>query len=250
MFTARACGKQILGNNATVAGRLNVWFNSGAAHYYQISRHTINKIPVTNQTVQSVFQKFDAIAEYGQGSEISYRPDKYSLPQWYADGTLKLKGFYLSNNYKAVPYNKDDDACYLLFSSKPCAGVKGFMAYNNEAVSEYKQDSIGSGNYFLSIILPDTSFHQPSFDSIFKMYTRFVYPDINGKGFMTLVWGVTVNLNKEALLKSCPHSAGIKDLVLLKAEAINKTQLLNYKDQPVKFYSGLKEIEAGADYYR
>ncbi len=250
METARACGKQILGNHAKVSGRLNAWYNTGAAHWLSIGKYTIYPMPLTNQTVKSVFEKFDAIAEYRQGAEVSYRPDKYSLPQWYADSTLHLKGFYLSNNYMSVPYNEFNDACWLLFSATKTDSVKGYMTYNNEAILKLAATAQTPERFFVSIIMPDTNLVNSRFDSLFIMYTKFVYPDVTTTGYKALVWGITRHADSNSIVSFLNFPpVVIRDFVPVKAEKINKATLLNYSDSTVKFYSGLSELQQNSPFY-
>lgn len=249
METARACGKRILGSNAKVGGRLNLWYSTGAAHWYQITREMRKNEASEPGYFKNIFSAFDAIAESRQGGDVCYAYKNYSLPQAYTDSTLYLKGFYLSNNYKTVPYNNDNDAPWLLFSIIKPDTVLGYKVYNNENITQYVSDTVLGSNYFLSVVMPETALPMPAFDSLFEMYTKFVFLNVSGDGYKALVWGVTKKTDYSIVLSRIPTNAILRDIIPLKGKEVSKETLLNYKDTPIRFYTGISEIENGESYY-
>jgi hypothetical protein len=92
---ARAAALKILGPHATVGGRLCMWYASGADHWYDVSSDLL-WYPQLRFEPKEYFRNFDAIAEDQHMSDATANSMRGTLGSWYADGTLKLRGFFFA----------------------------------------------------------------------------------------------------------------------------------------------------------
>src|SRR5262249_35572762 len=100
---ARAAGRSMLGPNAFVASRNAImWFASGAAHYHNVDSELLwpGRPPAM---LSEYFSVFDAIVDHQAASGDTLNTEHKSLVSWYVDGTLKLRGMYLSSDL-TLPY--------------------------------------------------------------------------------------------------------------------------------------------------
>lgn len=85
VMVARAAARQILGPHAREAGRMGAWYSSGAEHWYDIQNDMLPHNLLFEPA--AYFSNLDAVVDYVEESEGQ-------LTGWYADGTLKLRGFF------------------------------------------------------------------------------------------------------------------------------------------------------------
>jgi hypothetical protein len=96
---ARAAGQSILGSEAVVAGRsICLWFTSGARYYRNVTNELLYPPDVSSVNPAVFFSPFDAVAEEGSASWVTYNRQHVSLPSWYISGALQLRGFYASRD--------------------------------------------------------------------------------------------------------------------------------------------------------
>lgn len=111
---ARAATRQILGPHARVAGRSGAWYTSGAEYWYDIERDMLVDSPSDPVTL---FSNFDAVADYAHQSQTSKNATVSLL---YADGTLKLRGFYFGETNEQLQL--------VLLSMQRVSQVVGYVA--------------------------------------------------------------------------------------------------------------------------
>ena len=121
---ARAAGRRILGPGARVGGRWMDWYSTGAEHWYDVEHDLLSRFLLFD--LPTYLRNLDALASPGE-------PD--CIAAWYADGTLKLRGFYFGQTNEKLRY--------LLLSSQPVASVAGY-AMGNGQLFRFQENSEGS----------------------------------------------------------------------------------------------------------
>lgn len=114
---ARAAVRRILGPHARVAGRMALWYSSGAEDYYNVQMD-LNWVPDIRVDPLSLFENFDAVADYGNSSAETHAPQRATISSAYADGALRLRGFYFSA--------ADPDQQFVLLATQPVSAVQGY----------------------------------------------------------------------------------------------------------------------------
>jgi hypothetical protein len=149
---ARAAGRQILGPNALVGSRRTaLFYASGAAHYYDVEYDLLQPDSPARALQQAghphdlaaYFRLFDAIADTPYESDWTMNEAKKSLTSWYAEGTLQLRGFYISSR---TPHLN-----HLLLNERPTGSLQGYgLARDGRAV--HFQEQPGGGYVFVAAI--------------------------------------------------------------------------------------------------
>lgn len=128
MEVAHAAGQRMLGPHARVGGRWWSWYASGAEHWYDIERDLVLG-----------FLQFDAVTYLHNVDALEVCPsvDQPGRPNsWYADRTLKLRGFYFAQANPTL-------SCVLL-SAERAAPLTGYAAWNQQI---YRFEENEGGNY-------------------------------------------------------------------------------------------------------
>jgi len=128
MEVAHAAGQQMLGPHARIGGRWWSWYAAGAEHWYDVERDL--HLGFLEFDPMTYLHNLDAVEVCPSGDEPG-RP-----PNWYADGTLKLRGFYFAQTNPTL-------RCVLL-SSQRVARLIGYAAWNERL---YRFDQNDQGNY-------------------------------------------------------------------------------------------------------
>jgi hypothetical protein len=149
---ARAAGRRILGPHARVGGRWMEWYSTGAEHWYDIE-HDLAFLLFDPPTY---LRNLDALADCTTPGE----PDR--IAAWYADGTLKLRGFYFAQT--------NGQLRYVLLSLEPAGPVEGY-AMGNGRLFRF-QENAGGDYEVLSAVCPAAlgSWYEPS-NGIFSTYS-------------------------------------------------------------------------------
>jgi hypothetical protein len=100
-----------------VAGRLLLWYASGAEDYYNLQMD-LNWVPEIRVDPSSLFENFDAVAEHENFSDDSQASQRVTISSAYAGGALRLRGFYFSAT--------DPDLQIVLLSAHPVSAVHGY----------------------------------------------------------------------------------------------------------------------------
>ncbi|MBZ5609992.1 MAG: hypothetical protein LAP38_17155 [Acidobacteriia bacterium] len=141
---ARAAEREILGPHARVASRTGAWYSSGAEHWHPVMddllRLNAPYVPA------AYFADFDAIAEYPHFSDFTQNPEHTTISSWYADGTLKLRGFFFAEtNYQLRQ---------VLLSAKAPPQVQGYVEREGK-LYRFEQDAAGD-SHVLSAVCPSS----------------------------------------------------------------------------------------------
>ena len=149
---ARAAARRILGPHARVAGRMLLWYSSGAEDYYNVQMD-LNWMPEIRVDPLSLFENFDAVAEHENFSAQTAAPQRATISSAYADGLLRLRGFYFSA--------MDPDLQIVLLSAYPVSAVQGYATLGGRL---QRFDQRPDGDYELIAAacpdLPETPFER------------------------------------------------------------------------------------------
>jgi hypothetical protein len=135
---ARATARAMLGDNARVGGHLGLWYSAGAVHWYRIDPDVL-WIRRPSVDLDEYLSRFDAIAESTHMSNVTLNEDGFAVSAWYANGALKLRGFFFSGD--------DPDLTYLLFAPQLPRRIVGYAA---DVDATYQFDEIDHGDYTLA----------------------------------------------------------------------------------------------------
>jgi hypothetical protein len=154
---AHAAGRRMLGPHAKVGGRWWGWYASGAEHWYDVERDLgLGALTFDPATYLSNLDAF----------EVCPSPDAPGrLPGWYADGTVKLRGFYFAqfnptlrcvelSSHGATPlvgYAAWKDKLYR-FREEDDGGYDAFSAVCGPGVQEWNEPGNGVFGVSLDII--------------------------------------------------------------------------------------------------
>ena len=114
---ARAASREMLGLGATVTSPIPLWYASGAAYWYNLP--DVWPIRRPSDAVH-LFECFDAAAagEFRSADALGDRRQTISFQ--YAEGTLKLRGFYFGDT--------DEELQFVLLHPHPAAPLAGYAA--------------------------------------------------------------------------------------------------------------------------
>jgi hypothetical protein len=143
---ARAAGKEMLGPNARVGSRIGAWYSSGGEHWYQPSPDLLWRKFPPNFDVAQFVSRFDAVAEYAHMSSVTNNDRNGTLSSWYADGTLRLGGFFFTDS--------NQELSYLLLRGTPASPIRGYALRHRNLV---RFEENAAGDYeLLSLACPVT----------------------------------------------------------------------------------------------
>lgn len=229
---ARAAARTVMGSNALIGTRNAIMFYaSGAAYYYDVSPDVLwTRNPPAD--LRAYFRVFDAVIEHQTFSSSTENTAHKSLISWYADGILKLHGFYFSSQSPALRY--------LVLNTNPAARVTGFATLSSgQVVSLEEQDG---GQYaFVTAVCPPKS--EPSVKSIFSnSYLMPAPADAFSQQQELSTWLV----DKREYVASRPevsHNCRVIDDVSADMQAVDTGQLLAtlQHDQPIRFFEHLDD---------
>ena len=97
MDIMRACARRLVGNNALIAGRLGLWYISGAQSWYEVAPDLLWRSDISDISLPDYFSKFDYVVEDSHMSNTTINSRLESLPSWYVNGILKLHGFVFND---------------------------------------------------------------------------------------------------------------------------------------------------------
>jgi hypothetical protein len=151
MELAHAAGQRMLGTHARMGGRWWAWYASGAQHWYDVERD-----------LNLGFLEFDPVTYVRNLDALEVCPsmDQPGRPtSWYADGTLKIRGFYFAQTNATM-------RCVML-NEGGISPLVGYAMANNQI---YRFDQSDLGDYeILSAVCPSggSDWNDPS-DGVFS----------------------------------------------------------------------------------
>lgn len=144
MDVARAAGKQMLGNRALVAGRIGMWYASGADGWWEVESDLLWR-NLGTLDIRKYAAQFDAIADQYHMSNATSNDREETLSSWYAEGILGLRGFYFDTQNRS-------DLSYMLLDAVTGQSVTGY-AHNDNSVVQFQQSDAGDA-VFSTLVCP------------------------------------------------------------------------------------------------
>ena len=233
MHLARACNKQIVGEKALVGGRMSAWYIGGANRWYEVSKDVLSKRDLSNVNLRAYFDRFDAIVETRHLSNLTENAQNQSLPNWYLDGTLQLKGFYLSNDRS---FQSELSSLVLSTDSLQNHALLGYGCKYNDNLYRYTVKPDGD-HIFATFTKPKNPAHNtdvlaPLIDRMsFMGYMPLPYeanpaPSGEEKFVTELIYFVMPFADFERYKHILPDMAIFKDQIRCSQSLANKKQLL------------------------
>lgn len=226
---ARAATRTILGPNARVAGRYGAWYTSGAAYWWDIETDMLGESPYDPI---SFFRNFDAVSDYPHMSEAS---SGGTISSWYAEGALKLRGFYFGQSNEQLQF--------VLLSARPVPQVVGYAARNGQL---YRFEQRPTGDYqVISAVCPSAPQLQDSawgkrWPGAFATIERLPHPTPNAS---VVVTALTDKTPEPAgwIARSCKEVSKLNGALLL-ADRKALVDDLRRNDTPIRFPRSLEQI--------
>ncbi len=144
MELSHAAGQRMLGLHARVGGRWWSWYGSGAEHWYDVEND-----------LHSGFLEFDPATYLRNVDAIDtcFSADEPGRPtSWYADGTLKLRGFYFAETNPTL-------GCVLL-SSPGVSWLTGYASANGQ-LYRFEQNDTGDYEVLSAVCQPGSYWNDP-----------------------------------------------------------------------------------------
>jgi hypothetical protein len=223
MEVSHAAGQQMLGLHARVGGRWWSWYGSGAEHWFDVEND-----------LHLGFLEFDpgTYMKNVEALEVCSSVDAPGRPNnWYADGFLKLRGFYFAQTNPTL-------SCVLL-SSQVKAPLGGYAAVNGQ-LYRFEQNNEGSYEVLSAVCPPGSDWNNPQ-KGVFA--TILSLPD----GPEAKDWLVTVLAPRSyfapagAIGRSCREVSSIRGTLLLD----DWKPLLEWSRQnspPMHFYRDIEDM--------
>jgi hypothetical protein len=181
------------------------------------------------------------VIEFEAFSYVSRNIRRESLTSWYADGTLKVRGFYLSAGHPGLRY--------LLLSTRPAEAIVGYAMLPIERLLRYRADASGD-TVFLSATCRYDAF--PRDDRLLFRGSFLLPPPQAGLNpFELPLVGPGETRPKEVVTTLVPAAAyselrsrvpakcKVRDQIWLRGEAVDPERLvanLKKNDQIIRFY--------------
>ncbi len=225
---ARAANRDILGPHASVASRTGAWYSSGAEHWHPVMDDLLREDAA--YAVTDYLADFDAIAEYPHFSDFSQNPENTTISYWYANGTLKLRGFFFDEvNYQLRQ---------VLLSTKASAQVRGYVERNGR-LERFDQDSAGDWRVLAAVCPAAPQVNARDAFPILLELPRGTPPASN-----TLVTVLTPIAAAEPagwMQRSCRQIAELRgSLGAADKDALVRT--LRREDTTIRFYRNVEEV--------
>jgi hypothetical protein len=142
----------MLGPHARVGGRWWSWYASGAEHWYDVERDLVAGYPSFDTA--TYLSNVDAFEVCPSGDP----PGRF--PGWYADGTLKLRGFYFAQTDPAL-------RCVEL-SSHGAAPLVGYAAWGGQ-LYRFQQEDDGGYEALSAVCRPGGEDWQQPWTGVFSI---------------------------------------------------------------------------------
>jgi hypothetical protein len=228
---ARAASRIILGPQARVAGRYAAWYSSGAAYWWDIEHEMLGPMPYAPA---KFFANFDAVVEYPHMSEVS---NHGTISSWYAQGDLKLRGFYFGETNAQLQM--------VLLSPRPVAQVVGYAARNSQV---YRFEEHAEGDFqVLSAACPMSA--MLAYENWVRRWpdtflSVLLLPPAASGNPATMITVLTPNRAPEPagwIARSCREISKLTGSLLL-ADRKQLVDTLRREDRPIQFYLNLDQM--------
>jgi hypothetical protein len=221
MEVSHAAGQRMLGLHARVGGRWWGWYSSGAEHWYDVENDL--HFGFLEFDPRTYMKNVEAI-QVCSSSDPPGRPNS-----WYADGTLKLRGFYFAQSNPTL-------SCVLL-SAQGLPALTGYAATNGQ-LYRFEMNSEGSYEVLSAVCPPGSDWNNPQ-EGVFA--TALALRD----GPEAKDWMVTVLAPRSGMTPSSPIGRSCREVSRIRGTLLldDWKPLLDWSRQngpPMHFY---REIE-------
>jgi len=242
MHLARACAREIVGPDALVGSRIGPWYTSGGIHWYRVTPDIIWPKDLSGIDLKEYFSIFDAIADQKHFSNLTYNYRKATISSWYVDGTLSLKGFYITST-------NDPQLCTYLFSAEKDKPLVGYGRQSEGTLYRFEERENGSF-VFVSLIVPVSATYWDIYNDSY--FSGILYlPDPEGTNqvgtelksfllFAVLPYDVYITA-RDKLDAGIKIRDEIRGTILPAYEQV-LLQKLKQEDHPIKFYTNIQEL--------
>jgi hypothetical protein len=226
---ARAASRQILGPHARVTGREAAWYASGAEHWYDSQQDMYPHRLLFD--APRYFSNLDAVADFVNNSGSD------PMAAWYADGTLKLRGFF---------FGETNNQLRLVFlSGRRVPQVVGYVARHGQL---YRFQEEAGGDYeVLSTVCPlsSTAWLWP-WRATFSSTLRFPYDSPDSSRLLVTILAQRSAIYHEGapggeIGRGCREISRIPGILLF-ADKPALLAALRRDDPPMHFYRTLDEM--------
>jgi len=232
---ARAAMRQILGPHARVVSRVGAWYSSGAQHWHSLRQDLL--LDTGSFDVARYFANFDAAAEYPHSSDDTQNEEHATISSWFADGTLKLRGFYFAETNVELQL--------LLFSPQRVTQVEGYAARGHQL---YQFREVPSGDY--SVIsaecpaepVPTGGVSLVGSPSQFSTVLRLPKRSAGAPGVLVTVLTPRHSPEPAGWIRRCcrPIAEVLGQLRIADRNAL--VDALRREDQPIHFYRKVEKV--------
>jgi len=231
---ARAAGKEMLGPNASVGGRMGVWYACGAANWYSISSDLLWHALPSDFDVAKYASRFDALAEHSHMSDATSNDKHATLSSWYLDSALQLRGFFFAET--------NTELSYLLLGGKRQQSISGYALKHHQL---YRFQEAAGGPYELvSIVCPQVRdaivySYQVPFGSL--LYLPHTVPAESGSVLITALLPSDRPRSYASIHPACREVNEIRGSLFL-TDINVMVDKLRGEDRPMQFYQRLEDV--------
>lgn len=224
MEVAHAAGRRMLGPHARVGGRWWSWYASGAGRWYDVERDLV-----------SGFLTFDPATYLSNLDAVEVCPsrdDPGSLPSWYADGTLKLRGFYFAQTNPTL-------RCVQLGSHRT-APLVGYAAWGGQLYRFQEEDE--GGYEALSVVCaPGGEEWNEPWNGVFSVGLDMVHGPEAGRRMVTVLAPRSMLTPAGVIGRSCREVSRVRGTLLF--EDWRSLVERSRRDDPVmRFYRNVEDM--------
>ena len=221
---AHAAGRRMLGPHARVGGRWWSWYASGAEHWYDAEGDLV-----------AGFLAFDPATYLSNVDALEVCPsgdDPGQFPNWYADGTLKLRGFYFAQTNHTL-------RCVEL-SSLRTAPLVGYAAWDGQLYRFQEEDD--GGYEALSMVCGpgEEDWHQP-WRGVFSLSLDMARGPEAGRRMVTVLAPRSMLAPAGAIGRSCREVSRVRGT--LRLEDWRRLMEESRRDDPVMhFHRNIEDL--------
>jgi hypothetical protein len=254
MLTMRASSQYLLGTQAKVGSRMDLWYVSGAKDWFSILPDVYwgDKYPV--DSLKTYFSAFDVIVDHSHFTNNTQRKDQETISSLYLDGRLKLKNFYITNNFDSEPFYTNV-LPMLFYSVRDTGIIRGISCWNNQRLKYYEEDSVDFDCILVLGVVSNDLKHSLPFHS-FSFCNLMALPDKEGNQYQFekdaqdyLIWGILPGENIKETLSLLTEYIRVKEIVTMRSAELNINSLLKRNETRVNFYKSYNDFLRMKAYY-
>ena len=231
---ARAAAREILGPNARVGGDWGQWYAAGATHFYNTQADI--QFAWLGFDPRTYFSNLDAAVDC---PDFCVGPGGHAISAWFADGTLKLRGFYFGET--------NDQLQIVLLSVTQPAQLVGYASRNGQ-LYRFQQEPGGSYDAISAVCprSPDVGLNQWGWYRNWPgaFWTVLDIPDSSPDAQRVLVTLLAPRAVAEPagwMGRACRTLSRIPGTLLL-ADRKAMVEQLRRTDPPIHFYRNLDQV--------